>query len=187
MTNHAERYVGDSGEKIMWSDRANLVKAGTGIAGLSPAAILDQSFDFDFTQGNITLSPSEQLYTARGAQGVAGPIINTDIMLSDVSDTTKPLLIKTKGFGLKDVYYARRVLWSFNDRPNFGELVHLGFSSIPAVLQLAQLPMDGILYYNLLVSVKDPDDHKLIKQIAKELQDATDISPALLFEEKEST
>ena len=184
MTNHCEQYVGDKGVHLIWSDRANLVKAGTGISGISPAAILDQSYDFDFTQGNITLSPSEQLYTARGAQGVAAPIINTDIMLSDVSDTTKPLLIKAVGFGLQDVYYARRVLWSFNDRPNFGDYVHHGFSSIPVVLQFAQLPMDGILYYRLLVSVKDPGDHKLIKQIAKELQDATDISPELLFEEK---
>ena len=90
-------------------------------------------------------------------------------MLSDVSDTTKPLLIKTVGFGLQNVYYERRVLWSFFDRPNFSDYVHHGFYSIPSVLQFVQLPMDEILYFRLLISVKDPNDHTLIKQIAKEL------------------
>ena len=104
VTNHCERYVSVS-STFVWSDRANLVRAGTGISGISPAAIIDESYDFDFTQGNITLSPSEQLYTARGAQGVAAPIVNTDIMLNDVSNTTQPLLIQAVNFGLQNVYY----------------------------------------------------------------------------------
>ena len=47
------------GSTIHWSDRANMLPIFTSTFGLSPADILDDSFDFEFTQNNITLSKTE--------------------------------------------------------------------------------------------------------------------------------
>lgn len=78
------------------------------------------------------MTVTEQLYAARGVQGVGTSKKNTDQMISDLSDYKQTLLMKNKNFGAYDAYYQKRVLWAYEHPPSFGDShKHSAFVSIP--------------------------------------------------------
>ena len=66
----------------------------------------------DYSKSNITLSTTEQLYTARGAQAIG---VSKNIALDympNIDDWRSTMLVKDLNFGYNDAYYQKRVLWS---------------------------------------------------------------------------
>lgn len=118
-----QSYQGDGLQEIQptikFSDKASLVTSSVNVRALSPSTIFDDAFVLDHYDSNTGLPPTEQLYTARGSQGLATSMNNADTMVQDLADYRQTLLLKNTGFGPNDVYYRKRVLWTIKRSPDW--------------------------------------------------------------------
>ena len=68
------------------SDLANLAPKITRLRAITPVAFFDDAFTYDWTDSKSGLPPTDQLYTARGSQGLSVNNKNAEYMISDLDD-----------------------------------------------------------------------------------------------------
>ena len=81
------------------------------------------------------MSYTEQLYTARGSQAVGATKKDADEMIHNIQNFTQTLLLQNNNINnINNLYYDRRVLWTFDHLPDYTTSKHTGFISIPSML-----------------------------------------------------
>ena len=105
---------------------------------MTPSTFFDDAFTYHWTSSESGLPPTDQLYTARGSQGLSTSKLNTDYMLPDFRNYTQTLLLQNLEFGNYNVYYEKRVLWTVLRSPAWSTGANrVGYIEIPTLTQLS--------------------------------------------------
>ena len=104
---------------LEYSDRANLKAHGARTRAIAPSTFFDDAFTYHWTSPESGLPPSDQLYTARGSQGISASQEIADFMIPDLGNYTQTLLMQNNDFGDYNVYYQKRVLWTLHRSPDW--------------------------------------------------------------------
>ena len=116
------------------------------LMGINPTSLFDDNIHVEYNSPESDLPLTEQLYTARGAQGlgvsnmvakygVEPENLDEQLELSIFLNPTMPL-----------ISYAMRPLWTGKGIPNFEFNWPWGFISMPLFCQLSNSTMDSMIY-----------------------------------------
>ena len=117
---------------------------------------------------SIGLSVTEQLYTARGSQGIGTSQTTADMVGVNPKNYKDLLLLIDYGFGEDPDatdYYKSRVLWTGIGQPDWAVGIFTLYMNIPYWVYITEITMDEFICLHLFIKVNDPDDHGLIDQI----------------------
>ena len=109
---------------------ARLADSHINLRAINPSKIFDDSIPLDYHDPDTTLGISEQLYTARGSQGLGLP--KTDDRFGvDPANYDEVLQIVTSQNSLPQIAYEKRPLWTGTEKQNFATDYDWGFISLP--------------------------------------------------------
>ena len=87
--------------------------------GVTPSAIVDDSLKLSYFDQDTGLSPTEQLYTARGSQSAAVRQTTIDKVGIDPSNYWDSLLLENTGYGNENTYYQKRAIWTTENKMEY--------------------------------------------------------------------
>ena len=152
----------DKGDNFI-TNKSRLAKPkSSSVQALSPSRLLDESLYLSYEDATYDLGVTEQLYTARGSQGVgiserqmkgagANPAIYSDTFLFENTNY--------EGFS---THMLLRPLFSIGHRPDYymGNKNYL-YMSLTKYSYLAEKDLDEIPFKYLLIRLNDPSNHAL--------------------------
>ena len=133
------------------------------------------------------LGPTEQLYTAKGSQGVGVNMLVIDDTFLDASEYSSTVILKTnqviEGTDIdtetdKPSYaFYKRPLWAFKRAPEFAndditEVRSIGIFSIPTYCYLLDMSMDQIDYGTVYIRYKSDIEQEVKSSIYRDLKKA---------------
>ena len=142
---------------------------------INPSAMFDKKSILDWRNRETDLSPSEQLYTARGSQSVATTaklITDTSFNLKNFKNTLK---LDDMGYGKHGTKYRMRVIWTAKTIPFFAKRSSNDRSliyNIPSFLHMAELDLDELPWKKIYIRMHDPSDTLLLEEIIGALRAA---------------
>ena len=96
---------------------------------MQPAVLLDRIFEIDIYSTDSDLGPTEQLYTAKGSQGVGVNKLVIDDTFLDTSEYSSTVILKTNQVieetdrdtetDKPSYAFYKRPLWAFKNAPEF--------------------------------------------------------------------
>ena len=160
----------DTGDNLI-SDRSRLVTKKSSAQALTPSKLFDESLKLAYRNETYELGVTEQLYTARGEQGVG---ISDQLLESidvDPTDYTETILFETTNYGGYSTRMLQRPLFSIDHKPDYyiGKTDYV-YMSLPMYSFFANKDLDDIPFKYLLIRLNDPTDKALSNQIAKEFK-----------------
>jgi len=120
-------------KSIKVGDLARLADSRINLRAINPSKIFDDSIPLDYHDPDTTLGISEQLYTARGSQGLGVPK-KDDRFGVDPANYDEVLQVVTSlniTQNITQIAYEKRPLWTGSGLPNFIDDLHWGFTSLP--------------------------------------------------------
>lgn len=161
------------GQKTQISDLSRLNIDSASFYAINPSPFFDQDLMLSYRDRDTALGQSEQLYTARGAQGF-GTFDEITRYGVDPANFEDYVLILYDQISMGPVNYVVRPLFTTKATPDFiskseGTNDPYGLLSIPLYCQIAGVSIDQLLIKKAYIQVNDPNDHALIDEIVAEL------------------
>ena len=125
------------------NSQARIYEEKVYVRAVNPSSMLDNTFMIDYRDRDTALSYTEQLYTARGAQGMGTwkAVKQFGVDPSNYEDLT--MIIYNKG-GVQNANYKVRTLFTTKNWPDFcvAHTFMFALVNIPLWLQIQDMHMD---------------------------------------------